>query len=400
MLDKDINKNCLFRDDGFKDDRITRNIKTKNIQNDYNSLLARHKDFIRNYNLLQDNFLKICNKNDDLYEENKLLKNQNETLKSISKSSSNENVFIIDDLLYINFDIFEDSHYDLKRQNIYYEKYLSILDNIFVKYNINSLSELATILSNISNTFYINKYDNIFNILKSANTKLQNQKIKENELTNNLKDFDNKIKIIKNKISKLKPGTIIEIKGVKKIYKRKIEKTIDKIKQMEQEVNEYINSQLSWAKNILKNDINDEKLIKILDIFNKLIDNKYLLPSSDSENEHLKIYNDIKLFEVKKIDQYVKLGNLYINKNINTKKDLSEEDLIFMKEIIKTSDIKYGSKEERINRFISTCKRYYILSRKLSDKNSLINSKCKTYIRDMNNKDFDNLLKLLDNFEN
>jgi hypothetical protein len=216
------------------------------------------------------------------------------------------------------------------------------------------------------------------------------------ELNCKYKGLNIKIKTIKNKLNRFPVGTVININGNKKIYKGKIEKTIDKIKKMEEEYNEYIQSQLSWARNILKNDIEDDKLIKILDIFNKLIDNKQS-SSSDSENEFSDIYKDIKILKINEMKKYINIGNTFINKNINSKKDLSSEDLLFIKEIIKTSDIKSGSKDDKINRFINTCKRYSIISQKLPNDNNIFQNKCKTSIRDISNKEFDNLLKLLEN---
>lgn len=71
--------------------------------------------------------------------------------------------------------------------------------------------------------------------------------------------------------------------------------------------------------------------------------------------------------------------------------------LEIIKESINSSDINYGKKDEKINRFINQCKRYYILSQKIKNTDNIIKSKLKTNIRDISNKDFDNLLLLLDN---
>lgn len=192
---------------------------------------------------------------------------------------------------------------------------------------------------------------------------------------------------------------VIILGGVKKVYKGKIEKTIDKIKKMEKEFEEYCQKQIIWAKNILGNNIDDVKIIKILDIYNKLVndDKNNQLSSSDSENEFSDIYKDIKLLKINEMQKYITIGNTFINKNINSRKDLSNDDLVFIKEIIKTSDINYGTKDEKINRFINQCKRYSIMSQKMPNNNNIFKSKCKTSIRDMSNIDFDSLLKLIEN---
>lgn len=53
-----------------------------------------------------------------------------------------------------------------------------------------------------------------------------------------------------------------------------------------------------------------------------------------------------------------------------------------------------------ISGILYTCKRYSILSQKLSNKNNIIKNKFKTDIRDINNNDFDILLKLLNFLKN
>lgn len=55
-----------------------------------------------------------------------------------------------------------------------------------------------------------------------------------------------------------------------------------------------------------------------------------------------------------------------------------------------------ANKESKQNRFISTCKRLYLISEKVNI-NNIVKSNCMTSIRDINNKDFDNLIKLLNN---
>lgn len=375
--------------------------------NEYNKLSVELNNLASNCKKLENNVIKTLNDYDDLYERNKFLEEENNILKNkieklnlLVNEMKNKNIFINDDLLYIDYDIFEDSYYEMKKQNICYEKYLSILDKIFENNNINSLRELDKILNNI---FHIGKYDRIFNILEDADLKNQKQKLKTNDLSNKYDNLNSRIKTIKKKINNLPIGTVIEINGIKKRYIGKIEKSIDKIKNMEKEFDDYISHQLEWAKSIIDNDFSDNNIIKLLDIYNKLINNNKL-SSSESEieikNKYYKYLNKNQKAKNLELETYMDLGKDFIDNNVNSKKDLSSEDLIFIKEIIKTSDIKKGSNDDKINRFINTCKGYFTLSLKLSDKNSLINSKCKTDIRDINNKDFDNLLKLLDNFEN
>lgn len=307
--------------------------------NEYNKLSVEFKNLSSSYKKLENNIIQTVNDYDDLYErntfleeENRRLKNQIDDLKIVNEKINCINNPINDDLLYIDYDIFDDLYYDLKKNNIYYEKYLGILDNIFVKYNISSLSELDALLSNI---LLNDKYININMVLDDLIIKSKLQNIEMNNLLNNYKYFD-------------------------------------------------------------------DNIVKILDIYSKLV-NDNQDDSSDDINiskKYNKYCNNIKQKKIEEFKEYCKLGKDFIEDNINSKKDISKDDLESIKEIIQNSDITYGKKDEKINRFINQCKRYYILSQKIKNHGNIIKSKCKTYIRDINNQDFDNLLKLLDNNKN
>lgn len=67
---------------------------------------------------------------------------------------------------FLDYDIFDDSYYEMKEQIGYYEKQLEILDNIFINNNVKSLSDLEIRLSNNINNK--NKYDKTFAILEEA----------------------------------------------------------------------------------------------------------------------------------------------------------------------------------------------------------------------------------------
>lgn len=335
--------------------------------------------------------------------------NNIDELKNFIKDKSQ---IIIDDLMYIDFDIFQyECNYSLVKQIEDYEEQLDTIDNILKSNNINSFSDFKAILSK-SNLNLSKKYDSIFTILDKADENIKSNNIILNELINNYNNLDIRIKNFKNKLSKIKEGDIIITKGIKrkaiyingKLKLCKIENVINKIKMLEEEFNSCCNEQIKWAKSVLSNDINDDKLIKILDLYNKLTNNKIAFYSSESEsesnNKYYNILNENKNLKILEFETYSKLGKQFIDDKINSQKDLSNEDLLFIKEIVKTSDIKSGSKDDKINRFINTCKRYFILSQKIHDKNNIIKSKCKTNIRDISNKEFDSLLKLLDNFEN
>lgn len=240
-------------------------------------------------------------------------------------------------------------------------------------------------------------------ILEESDFKLNTQKIKEDELKDNIIIFENRLKMIKKKISKIKTGTILEIKGIKKVYKHKIEKR-NIFKMIEEEFNEYCQKQINWAKTILDDNYSDCQIIKLLDILNKLNGNYNSISSSSDINSDSEIYkrynkryNNIKSKKIEEFKEYCDFGKDFINDGINSKKDIPEELLEIIKESINSSDINYGKKDEKINRFINQCKRYYILSQKIKNTDNIIKSKLKTNIRDISNKDFDNLLLLLDN---
>lgn len=381
------------------------------LENMYKIIVNKENENKCEYNKLENKFIDICNNEDDLIKINKRINKENEILKfkikEMEKYKENNTIpisyeddIIYDKLLYIDFDVFKESEYILQKRVNYYEFKLNCVNDFLYEHNISSFGELSQIV-----TYYKNSNINKVNKkLENVNIKIQSQKLKTINLTNKYKYLDIRIKEIKNKINKLPIGTVIKINGVKKIFKGKTEKLIDKIKTMEEEYNNYIKSQILWARKIVDKDINDDKLIKILDLYNKLTNNKNILCSSESEteknNKYYNILNENKNIKILEFETYSKLGNQFIDDKINSKKDLSKDNLIFIKEIIKTSDIKSGSKDDKINRFINTCKRCYILSQKLSDKNNIIKNKCKTDIRDINNSDFYNLIKLLENNNN
>lgn len=66
-------------------------------------------------------------------------------------------------------------------------------------------------------------------------------------------------------------------------------------------------------------------------------------------------------------------------------------DISTLKEIIKTSGLGTGKKEEKINRFISTCKRIHKLTQKSTIEN-IVKGHTRTSIRDSNDE-IDNLIK-------
>jgi hypothetical protein len=395
MLDNKLNNKCLF-----KNEKKTNDAKIKIDKN-----IVDHGDCILQMEKL---YMKLQNKDNDyniLYknhlEENILLKKQNKKLKILLNNKD----FINDDLMYIDYDLFEyESDYILEKKVISYGRQLDYI-NTFLNYNnVSNFEELSKIISYNNNTDLNIKYDNIFTILNNSEMEIKSQKLKINELFNDHKNIEYRINIIKNKIDKLSIGTIITINGIKKIYRGKIENTIDKIKSMEQEYEEYCSQQISWAKSIIGNDFEDEKIVKILDIFNKIKGNYNYNSSSSDINENSEIYkrynnryNNIKIKKMEEFNLYCDFGKDFINDGINTKKDIPKELLEIIKDVIKSSDISYGKNDEKINRFISSCKRYYILSQKNENHDNIIRSKCKTSIRDMNNKDFDNLLKLIEN---
>lgn len=146
------------------------------------------------------------------------------------------------------------------------------------------------------------------------------------------------------------------------------------------------------AKSIVGDTYDDKKIVYLLDILNKLNKN-YNTTKSDSENEISDIFNEMEDIEIKRYNALFKLGKSFINNNITDKSQIPEI-INDYKKIIYSYDSK-----DKINRFISTSKRMYKLSNLISTE-KIIKSKCMTSIRDMNNQDFDNLLKLLDKSEN
>jgi uncharacterized protein YdcH (DUF465 family) len=404
MLDKNINKKGLFKDnknikkaaeqDGFKFDFT---FKVNNIIN---------KDNI-------DCIYCKC-KNEEIINKNKKIKEMENYINDFISFSLNYNInnidalkdfivnkseFINDDLIFIDYDIFEwESVYSLKNKIEYYkeqiedyENQLDTLNNIFNKNNINSLSEL---ICKISKSALNDKYNNINIFLDNLIIKSKEQDNKFESLLEDHIYIDNKIKTIKNNISKLKPGTLITINGVKKIYKNKIEK-VNVFKMIEEEFNEYCNKQINFARNVLGDDYKDNEIIKLLDIYNKLTkinkENKNNL--SDTECELDMIVNEYKDVKLQEYEMLIKFGKSFINNNITDKSQI--------KNFIKNNKhiiYSYDSKD-KINRFISTCKRLYYISQYIEIEN-IVKSKSMTQIRDINNKDFDNLLKLLDKKEN
>jgi hypothetical protein len=374
----------------------------------YKKISQKEKDynFIKQeYDNLYKKFIDLSNKKEYLHKENIFLKIKINENITVCYDNPYNNDFINDDIMNIEFDIFEESEYILKKKVKYYEEKLDCVYNFLEEHNISSFKELSHVIMFCKNN---NNDVNITNTIENNEEYVKRviNLMSKEELNKMDQQINNSFKKIKNKLNTIKEGDVIIFKGIKrkevfikdKLKFIKIENVINKINMVEEEFTNYCKEQISWAKDILGNDYDDIKIIKLLDIFNKLIINHdNLSSSSDSENEYFEIYNDIKLLKIKELQKYIKLGNIYINKNINSKKDLSKEDLVFIKEIIKTSDIKFGTKDEKINRFINQCKRYFMISQKIPNNNNIFNNKCKTSIRDINNKDFNDLLKLLEN---
>lgn len=412
MLEKNINKSCLFKDTNFKSDRTNNKfdfsfkankvMKKESLdciyckcKNDEIKILKKQKQKIREEILTKDKKIKELEKyiNDFInFSEKYNINNINELKKFIINKSQ----FINDDLIYIDFDIFQYEYsFELKQQlNDYeeqindYESQLDKLNDIFNNNNIKSLYELKKRISKLSLN---DKYHNINMLLDDLNIKSKSQNNKFNDSLNDYINFDNKIKKVKNKISNLKDGTIITIKGVKKIYRNKIEKQ-NIFKMIEKEVDEYIESQISWAKSIIGNSHDEKKIVYLLDILNKL-NKDYNSTKSDSENEISDIFDEMENIEIKRYNALFKLGKSFINNNITDKSQIPEIIQNYKKIIYS-----YDSKD-KINRFISTSKRMYKLSNLISTEN-IIKSKCMTSIRDISNKDFDILLILLENRNN
>lgn len=389
-------------------DKLYEKIKRQDLE--IISYKNQNNNLKHDYNNLENKFIESCKNENILYEENKILKNKvdgNNYIYNDMEFGNDIETLLIQE----NIDIIS-----MKKQIKFYEYQLNCINNIFTKYNVKNEHYLIDILKNYNQNNYkdenlsstlnynynslLKKYNNIITISNVSDIKIKSQKLETIKITNKFKDLDIRIKKIRNKLNKLPIGTIVKINSVKKIFKGKTEKLVDKINMMEEEYNNYIKSQILWARKIVNNDINDDKLVKILDLYNKLTNNKNISYSSESEtetnNKYYNILNENKNIKILEFETYSKLGNQFIDDEINSKKDLSKDSLIFIKEIIKTSDIKSGTKDDKINRFINTCKRYFILSQKLSNKNNIIKNKCKTDIRDINNNDFDILLKLLE----
>lgn len=376
--------------------------KIKNKEKDLISYKNKYDNLKYDYNHLENKFIESCNNENVLYLENKMLKNQINMFNNINK-----NIFINDDIMNIDLDIFEyESDYILKKKVISYERQIDYINTFFNYNNVSNLEELTKIVK-----FYRNNnknHDHENKDIESDNKTINPIKklMSKEEINQIQKQFSNSLKNIKDKLKRIKEGDVITIKGIErkaifidnKLKFYKIEKVISKIKMVEEEFNSYCKKQISLAKNILGNDYDDIKIIRLLDIYNKIINDN--TSSSDSEsnsdNKYYNILNKNKNVKLLEFQTYSELGNQFINDNINSRKDLTKDNLIFIKEIIKTSDIN-GTKDDKFNRFINQCKRYYILSQKMKNHNNIIKSKCKTSIRDMNNKDFDDLVKLIDN---
>lgn len=356
---------------------------------------ADYNYFKNEYNKLETQFIEVCDNENKLFEENKILKNQINLLniKLDENKVVDKNNFINDDIMYIDPDIFEyEIVYILKNQIYFYEKQINYINEFLYDNNVSNFKDLSKIFSlyNNNNTNINKKYDNIFTNIKNSELKIKSQKNKLNEIFNEYNYIDTKIEKIKDKVQSLSIGSTIFINGIKKIYKGKIEKPIDKIKKMEQEYNEYCQQQISWAKEIIGDKYDDNEIIKLLDIYNKLIKNNNISNSEDSECELDIIVNKYKSVKIQEYEMLSEFGNSFITNNINDKSQI--------KNFIKNNKYiiySYDSKD-KINRFISTCKRIYRLSQ-IIEINNIAKSKCQTNIRDITNIEFENLLKLIDN---
>jgi hypothetical protein len=413
MLDKNINKNInknSSTNSNFNFDFSFNSNKT--VKNDWkNCIYCKCKNdnikILKKQN--EERKEEIINKNKKIQELEEYINdligfsvkyniNNIDELKYFIKDKSK---FISDEIMYIDIDIFQyECEFELKEQINYYEKQIDTIDNLLKCNNINSFSEFKTIICK-SNLNY--KYDEVLQLLDKLDKNIKHQKFVEDEIMNNFDNLNIKIKNIKNKLSKVKEGDIITFKGIKrkaiyvngKLRLYKIENVINKIKMLDQDFNNYCHNQIKWARSVIGNDYPDDKIIKLLDILNKLVkDNS----SSDSETGLLNILHKIKIKKNEEYQSLSELGLYFINNNINNKNQISKEELVVFNETIKSYDLGNGNKNDKMNRFISTSKRIYKLSQKINIDN-IIKSKCQTNIRDMTNTDFDNLLKLLDNFK-
>lgn len=360
------------------------------------SIYKSNYDFLKDeYNKLENKFVEVCDRENDLFEENNYLKDEIKILKiqlDELKILADKNNFINDDLMYIDFNIFQyESHYELKEQIDYYERQIDIMNSFFNNNNISNFEELIKIV-----TFYKNNNDNITSSLsiteyiEPINKKTNIGESKEEyirpinlmsrkEINQIQQQFDNSFKKIKDKLSRIREGDIITIKGIQ----RKA--------MLEEEFNKYYLNQIVWAKNIIGDSYDDKKIIKLLDIYNKLC--KTYKSDSSSDDELDLIANEMETVEQQRFYIMCKLGSNFINNNISDKSQIS--DFIKRnKKILHYYDV--GKDDNKVNRFISTCKRLHLLSENINV-NNIIKSKCLTNIRDMNNIEFDNILKLLEN---
>lgn len=232
------------------------------------------------------------------------------------------------------------------------------------------------------------KYHNVNILLNDLYIKSKSQNNKFECLLEDQKYIDNKIKAVKYKLSKINPGTILEIKKIKKVYKHKNEKK-NNIKMIEEQFNEYCKKRISWSRSVIGTEYNDEKIINLLDLFDKL--NKNYKSDNSSDDELSSIFNDLKENKFKEYNIICNLGKYFINNNIEDKSQIQDIIKNYKKEL-KHYD---ANKESKQNRFISTCKRLYLLSQKINV-NNIVKSNCITSIRDISNNDFDILLKLLE----
>jgi ElaB/YqjD/DUF883 family membrane-anchored ribosome-binding protein len=325
------------------------------------------------------------------------LKNQNNKLINIiNKTSTDE----LDELLHIDPDIFEyDSGYILKNKVIYYEKQLYYVNEFLNSNNISNFEKLTEIINFYENNNNNNSNTDVLNVIENKEEYIRPMinSMSKDEIIQTQNQINNSLEKIKNKLSRIKEGDIITVRGIKrkaiiikdKLKFVKIENLINKIKMVQEEFDIYCDKQIQWAKEVLKNDIDDNKIINLLDILNKL-HKSYISIKSDSEGEISDIFNDMENIEVQRYNTLFRLGNSFIKNDISDKSQIS--DIIKnYKKIIYSYDSK-----DKINRFISTSKRMYKISKLINTEN-IIKSKCMTSIRDMSNKDFDNLLTLLEN---
>lgn len=399
MLTKD--NNSLFKKPTFEKNKkeTSLNRKSKNIvdhgecilqmESLYEKIINNEKEFISNKNSLYK-------ENEYLKDEIVFLKKLNNKFKNIIAKYNyynNDEMDFGDDIetLYV---IKDDDIMSMKKQIKYYEYQFDILNTFFRNNNINKIEELKKLIFDSKvkekNNCIYRKYDNIEKIIENANINLQSQNNKLNEISYKYNNFNIKLNTIKNKVNKLPIGTILTINGIKKRFKGKIENTVNKIKMLEQEYNEYCEKQIDWAKSIIGDKYKYNEIINLLDIFNKLNKN---YKSDDSSGDELSlIFNDLKENKNNEYKIICNLGKYFIDNNIEDKSQIKDIIKNYKKEL-KHYD---ANKENKQNRFISTCKRIYLLSQKINI-NDIVKSNCMTFIRDINNDRFNDLLKLIDN---